>query len=306
MSSKRSSNDYRELDVPDQTGKTFLVTGANTGIGFDAARVLANQNARVLLGCRSEEKAQLAIDRIQADKANADLSWIPLDLGDLKTVASAAEEVRKEDRLDGLINNAGVMVPPKTETVDGFEQQFGVNHLGHFALTGHLIEKLMTTAGSRIVNVSSLAHRAGKIDYEDIHANKNYNKMKRYQMSKFANILFTLELDRKLKAISSGLLSVACHPGVSITELTRHSVFFKFFFFMAPLMNSSAEGALPTLMAATDDMIEGGDYIGPKRMGEMRHSAQKVQVVEASKNKEDGARLWDLSEQLTGVKFLSN
>lgn len=298
-----NKNDYTEADVPDQTGKTFFITGANTGIGYDAARVLASRNARVLLGCRSEEKANMAIKAIKTVKSDADIAWVPLDLTSLKSIENAALMVREEEHLDAIINNAGVMVTPKTVTEDGFELQFGVNHLGHFALTGHLIEKLLANPNSRIVNVSSLAHRRGKIDYQDIHASKSYNRMRRYQMSKFANILFTLELDRKLRHLDSNVLAVACHPGVSVTELFRHSAFNKLFSVFSPMMNSSAEGALPTLMATTDPSVKGGDYYGPKKMGEMRHSSQKVAIVDSARDEEDASRLWDLSEKLTGVHY---
>ena len=298
-----NKNDYTEADVPDQTGKTFFITGANTGIGYDTARVLASRNARVLLGCRSEEKANRAMSAIKTIKVNADVAWIPLDLTSLKAIENAALMVREEEHLDAIINNAGVMVTPKTVTEDGFELQFGVNHLGHFALTGHLIEKLLTNPTSRIVNVSSLAHRRGKIDYQDIHASQSYNRMRRYQMSKFANILFTLELDRKLRHLDSNVLAVACHPGVSVTELFRHSAFNKLFSVFSPMMNSSAEGALPTLMAATDPSVKGGDYYGPKKMGEMRHSSKKVAIVNSARDEEDALRLWELSEKLTGVHY---
>ncbi|MBT7369508.1 MAG: SDR family NAD(P)-dependent oxidoreductase, partial [Gammaproteobacteria bacterium] len=179
--------DYVESDVPQQTGRTFLVTGANTGIGWDTARVLAERGARVLLGCRSGEKAKAAMEKIRQTAPEASLAWIELDLTSLDSVRAAADEVLKEDRLDGLINNAGVMVPPKMVTSDGFELQFGVNHLGHFALTGHLLPLLKDQDGARVVNVSSLAHRNGRIIYDDLHAEKEYSAMERYQMSKFAN-----------------------------------------------------------------------------------------------------------------------
>ncbi len=297
--------DYRESDVPDQSGKTILVTGANTGIGYDAARVLAARGARVLLGCRSEEKADEAINKIKALHPDADVRWIPLDLASLKSIEEAANQVKEEPQLDGLINNAGVMVPPKMETADGFELQFGVNHLGHFALTGHLIDMLKDRPGARIVNVSSLAHRNGRINYDDIHAEKSYNRMERYGMSKFANILFTYELQRKLEAANSSAISVACHPGGSSTELGRHipPVFAILFLPLALIMNSSAEGALPTLLAATGDDVAGGDYFGPMKMGEMRHSAHKVNTIPASKDADDAARLWDVSTELTGVSY---
>ena len=161
---------YSESSVPDQKGRTFFVTGANTGIGYEAARVLAERGARVLLGCRSKEKAEDAMARIRGRKPGADLAWIRLDLTRLKSVEAAAEMVKREHRLDVLVNNAGVMVPPKTRTEDGFELQFGVNHLGHFALTGHLFDLLTATDGARVVNVSSKAHVPGRIDFEDPHS----------------------------------------------------------------------------------------------------------------------------------------
>jgi NAD(P)-dependent dehydrogenase (short-subunit alcohol dehydrogenase family) len=298
--------DYRESDIPSQDGKTIFITGANTGIGFDTARVLALSGARVLLGCRSEEKAIGAIKKIKDIKEDVDVSWVPLDLTSLASIEAAADIVSKEASLDALVNNAGVMIPPKQETSDGFELQFGVNHLGHFALTGHLLHKLKDQPGARIVNVSSLAHRNGRIDYKDIHAEKKYDRMARYSMSKFANILFMYELQRRLKEASSPAISVACHPGGSATELGRYLPPF-LSLLLTPLnliMNTPAEGALPTLMATTSAHVQGGDYFGPMRMGEVIHSAHKVNTIAASKDEADAARLWDLSTELTGVEFV--
>ncbi|MBT4492330.1 MAG: SDR family NAD(P)-dependent oxidoreductase [Gammaproteobacteria bacterium] len=297
--------DYVESDVPQQTGRTFLVTGANTGIGWDTARVLAERGARVLLGCRSGEKAKAAMEKIRQTAPEASLAWIELDLTSLDSVRAAADEVLKEDRLDGLINNAGVMVPPKMVTSDGFELQFGVNHLGHFALTGHLLPLLKDQDGARVVNVSSLAHRNGRIIYDDLHAEKEYSAMERYQMSKFANILFTYELQRKLEAAGSKTLSVACHPGGSSTELGRYINPFLAVLFLplSLIMNSSAEGALPTLMATTSGDVSGGDYFGPKGMGEFRHSATKVETIPNSRDEKDAAKLWEVSTELTGVTY---
>ncbi len=297
--------DYRELDVPDQHGKTVLITGANTGIGFDTARVLAMRGARVLLGCRSEANAVAAIEKLTALSSEVDVSWVPLDLANLAAVKTAADQVLQEERLDALVNNAGVMMPPKQQTEDGFELQFGVNHLGHFALTGHLLPKLQAQAGARIVNVSSLAHRNGHIDYADIHADRAYSRMGRYSMSKLANLLFTIELQRKLKAAGSSTICVACHPGGSATDLGRH-IPRPLALLLAPLnlvMNSSAEGALPTLMATTAEGVRGGDYFGPMRMGEMRHSAHRVHTSIAAKNETDAAKLWAISTELTGVAY---
>jgi NAD(P)-dependent dehydrogenase (short-subunit alcohol dehydrogenase family) len=296
---------YRESDTPSQEGKTIFITGANTGIGFEAARVLAARGARVLLGCRSEEKALGAIGKIKAIKDDADVLWVPLDLTSLASIKAAAAIVSEESRLDALVNNAGVMIPPKQKTSDGFELQFGVNHLGHFALTGHLLPKLKDQSGARIVSVSSLAHRSGRIDYKDIHAEQKYERMTRYSMSKFANILFTYELQRRLEKADSPAISVACHPGGSATELGRYLPPF-FSLLLMPLnllMNTPAEGALPTLMATTGAQVHGGDYFGPMRMGELIHSAHKVNTTAASKDEADAARLWDLSTELTGVEF---
>jgi NAD(P)-dependent dehydrogenase (short-subunit alcohol dehydrogenase family) len=297
--------DYRESAVPDQTGKTIFITGANTGIGYDTARVLAERGAKILLGCRSETKADEAIAKIKSVKADANVIWIPLDLASLASVKEAAEQVNQESRLDALINNAGVMMPPKEVTTDGFELQFGVNHLGHFALTGHLINKLKDQTGARIVNVSSLAHRQGSIQFDDIHSDKSYNRLQRYGMSKFANILFTYELQRMLEVAASPAISVACHPGGSNTELGRHipPLFSLLFIPLRLIMNSSAEGALPTLMATTGAQVEGGDYFGPKKWGEMAHSAHKVDTIPSSKDEGLARRLWELSAELTGVQY---
>ena len=297
--------DFRESDVPDQSGRVALVTGSNTGIGWDTARVLAERGARVLLGCRSGEKAEEAMARIRETAPDADMQWLPLDLASLSSVKAAAEKVAEEKQLDLLINNAGIMMPPKTLTEDGFEVQFGVNHLGHFALTGRLLPMLKDQPGARIVNVSSLAHKNGRINYDDPQAEKRYSPMERYAMSKFANILFTYELQRKLDAAGSKTLSLASHPGVSATELGRHiNPFFSLLFLpLLLIQNTSAEGALPSLMAAVDEAATGGDYYGPKGFGEFRHSATKVPTIPSSRDEADAARLWALSEELTGVSF---
>lgn len=297
---------YRESDVPAQAGKTIFITGANTGIGFETARIFADHGARVLLGCRSETKARNAITAIRALVPDADLDWVPLDLADLASIEKAAAIVRTEERLDALINNAGVMTTPKMQTTDGFELQFGINHLGHFALTGHLIEKMKDRSGARVVTVSSLAHRNGSIDYDDVHAHSHYNRLTRYNMSKFANILFTYELQRKLTAAGQCAIAVACHPGVSSqTELLRHlpGPLYAISSMLSPLLNSRAEGALPTLLAATGSGVTGGDYFGPTKLGEMKYSAQRVDTAPASQDESNATKLWALSTELTGVNY---
>ncbi len=293
---------FTDRDVPDQSGRTFLVTGANTGIGFETARVLARQGGRVLLGCRSEERARGAIERIRDEAPEADVEFLPLDQADQASVRAAAERAAAEPRLDVLVNNAGIMGVPRTLTVDGFEAQFAVNHLGTFALTGLLLPKLEETEGSRVVITASLAHRGGRIHWEDIDGAKVYSRQARYQQSKLANLMYMVELDRRLKARDSGTTAVACHPGLAQTEIGRA---FPLIQMAAPLVraffNSQAMGAWPTLMAATAADVEGGDYYGPARFGELSGPATKAWSNPASRDPELGRRLWELSVQMTGV-----
>ncbi len=294
-------------DVTDQSGKTFLVTGANTGLGFEAAKVLAARGGRVLLGCRSEDKATAAMDKIASSVPGADLRFIPLDQGDLASVEAAAGLVQEEDRLDVLVNNAGIMMPPLQYTTDGFESQFGVNHLGTFALTSHLLPMLAATGAehgqSRVVMTSSIAHKPGKIDFDDLEAHQRYDPQTRYQQSKLANLLFMYELDRRLRAADSPTIAVACHPGIAATELARHLP--KMVALAMPLvklvLNSASQGAWPTLMAATSADIDGGDYTGPSRFGETSGPAQKASSTDRARDPELAARLWDVSTELTGV-----
>jgi NAD(P)-dependent dehydrogenase (short-subunit alcohol dehydrogenase family) len=294
---------FTEASVSTQSGRTALVTGSNTGIGFEAARVLATRGARVLLGCRSADKANAARDRILGAHPEADVSVVPLDLASVKSVREAGARVGDEARLDLLINNAGIMIPPREETAEGFESQFGVNHLGHFALTGLLLDKLRATPGSRIVTVSSNAHKFGKIDFDDVHARRTYSRQRRYGMSKLANLLFTHELQRRLGASGSETIAVACHPGASDTELSRHLP--RLVMLFAPLLRlltqSPAEGALPTLRAATDPVVQGGEYYGPANRFEMVGPPVLVQASAASRDDVVARRLWDLSIELTGI-----
>jgi NAD(P)-dependent dehydrogenase (short-subunit alcohol dehydrogenase family) len=296
---------YTEQHVPNQSGRTILVTGANTGIGYEAARVLAGRGARVLLGCRSPEKAGAARERIRALHPEADVQVLELDLGSLQSVRTAATRVRDQGQLDVLINNAGIMIPPRQETEDGFESQFGVNHLGHFALTGLLLDGLRRRPGARVVTVSSGAHRWGKIDFEDVHATQRYRRQARYGMSKLANLLFTHELQRRLAASGDSAIAVACHPGISETELSRH--FPGWANLLRPVLSlvmpsqSAAMGALPTLRAATDPEVQGGEYYGPDGRGELRGPPVRVTPNDASRDAEVADRLWDLSVKLTGV-----
>ena len=291
--------------IPDQTGRVAVVTGANTGIGFETAATLAAKNAAVVLACRDRQKADDAIRRIRARTPSARLELIELDLASLASVNCFADAFRADhDRLDLLINNAGVMIPPFALTEDGFELQFGCNHLGHFALTGRLVDLLGATPGARVVNVASLAHRYGAMDFDNLNAEKGYDKMKAYGQSKLANLLFTFELQRRLERAGSGLMATAAHPGWTGTDLQRHSAFImlanRFFAQTPPL------GALPTLRAATDPEAAGGDYYGPRGFLEMRGYPKKVGAASAATNDADARRLWQVSEELTGVAFLSS
>lgn len=296
---------FTAADVTDQSGKTFLVTGANTGVGFEGAKVFAGKGARVLLGCRNPDRGNDAVARITAAHPEADVELVELDLADLASVRRAAEIVAREPKLDVLINNAGVMWNPKTFTADGFESQFGVNHLGHFALTGLLLPILEETPNSRVVTVSSSGHRLGNGDlfWDDINADDSYHPRKRYYASKLANLLFTYELDRRLRAKGSPTTAVAVHPGGSSTELTRHlsKPMALMWLCMRPLVNSAEDGAWSTELAATADGVEGGQYFGPSRFGELSGPAKQVDSSKASKDPDKAKRLWDLSIEMTSV-----
>ena len=297
---------FTDIDVPDQSGRVFFVTGANSGLGYEAAKLLAGRGARVLLGCRSAEKAEAAMADIRAVYPEADMRFVPLDLGDLQSVRAAAKLVAAEPRLDVLLNNAGIMMPPREETADGFESQFGVNHLGTFALTGLLLEKLSQGQRPRVVITSSMAHRSGRIDFDDINAEESYSRWGRYAMSKLANLLHMYELDRRLRAADSPIIAVACHPGVADTELARHFPGL-LVSMLRPLtsmvMNSAAQGAWPTLAAAAAPEVESAQYYGPGRNGEWSGPAREVQPRPKAKRIETAKRLWALSEEMTGIQY---
>jgi NAD(P)-dependent dehydrogenase (short-subunit alcohol dehydrogenase family) len=293
---------FTEADVPDQTGKCAIVTGANTGIGFEAARVLAGTGARVLLACRDAAKTAEAMQRIRAASPAADIAFLLLDLADLASVRRAAELAWAEPRIDVLLNNAGVMFPPLTRTKDGFELQFGVNHLGTFALTGLLLPKLAETPASRVVVTASLAHQRANIRWDDLNALKSYNRTARYSDSKLANMLHFAELDRRLRAAGSPVTAVGCHPGVAATELMRHAGPFRVFTpLFGFLLNSAAAGSWPALQAATAPDIEPGGYYGPQGVGGMRGASGPAVRTKAARDPQLGRRLWDVSTAMTGV-----
>ncbi|MEM6931884.1 MAG: oxidoreductase [Myxococcota bacterium] len=295
---------FTDQDVPDLTGKITIVTGANAGIGFEAAKVLAEHGAEVVLACRNEAKAQAALDKIRADSPGSSLVVLPLDLSSLDSVrAFAAAFVERYDRLDILVNNAGVMIPPLGRTAEGFELQFGVNHLGHFALTGLLLPVLKATPGARVVNVSSSAHRMGEMGWDDLNwESRTYSAVAAYGQSKLANLHFTFELDRRLKAAGIDVTAIAAHPGWAATELQRHSGFIQFLNNF--LAQSQAKGAWPTLAAATEPGAAGGTYYGPRSLGELWGPATQAFIAEHARNPEHDRRLWEVSEQMTGVQYL--
>ena len=299
--------DFTAEDVPDQSGKTFFITGANTGIGFEAAKVIAGKGGRVLLGCRNPKRGKDAVARLADAHPSADTVLVDLDLADLSAVTRAAKVVAQEARLDVLINNAGIMMNPKTLTKDGFESQFGVNHLGHFALTGLLLPKLEATPDSRIVVVSSVGHRRGEIHFDDIDADRSYSPQRRYYQSKLANLLHMYELDRRLRAKGSSTIAVAVHPGGADTELPRYLTGFYgrlarlLMPLLRPIANSAETGAWPTLLGATAPGAEGGQYFGPSRFGETSGPAEQVDSTDKSKDPALAKRLWDLSIDMTGV-----
>lgn len=286
-------------DVSAQTGRVFLVTGANAGLGYETTKILAARGAHVILACRDAGKAEAAMARIRADIPAADLSFQPLDLADLDQVRDAAGAVLAGPRIDVLVNNAGVMIPPKTLTKQGYELQFGVNHLGTFAFTG-LIHRHVD---DRIVITGSLAHKGGEIDFSDLSAARSYHRLPRYQASKLANLLHMFELDRRLGAAERSTQAIGCHPGVAITELTRHLPLplRTMTPLAAPFFNSSAQGAWPTLQAATGAHVQGGDYLGPQGLGEVSGRSGPARATRTARDPKLAKELWVRSVELTGV-----
>lgn len=298
---------WTTADIPDQSGRTVVVTGANTGLGYHTAAALAFHGARVVLAVRNLEKGNEALSRIVAAKSDADLTLTQLDLSSLASVRRAADELRSAyPRIDLLINNAGVMWTPKELTADGFELQFGTNHLGHFAFTGLLLEHMLKVRDSRVVTVSSLGQSMrAAIHFDDLQWERTYSRIGAYGQSKLANLLFTYELQRRLSTAAAPTIAVAAHPGGSATELARNVPrILRPLNALAPLLFQSAEaGALPTLRAATDPSVQGGQYYGPDGLGEQRGHPRLVQSSAQSHDADLQRRLWGVSEELTGVKF---
>ncbi|BBX75694.1 SDR family NAD(P)-dependent oxidoreductase [Mycobacterium shinjukuense] len=297
---------WTAADIPDQTGRTAVITGANTGLGFETATALATHGARVVLAVRNLDKGKQAAARISEVAPGAGVELQELDLTSLASVRAAASQLRSAyERIDLLINNAGVMYTPKSTTADGFEMQFGTNHLGHFALTGLLLDRLLPVPGSRVVTVSSVGHRIrAAIHFDDLQWERRYSRVAAYGQSKLANLLFTYELQRRL-APGGTTIAVAAHPGVSNTELIRNMPrpLVAVSALLAPLMQDADLGALPILRAATDPAVTGGQYYGPDGFGELRGYPKVVASSAQSHDLDLQRRLWAVSEELTGVSY---
>lgn len=289
--------------IPDMSSKVVIVTGANSGLGFEAARMMAAKGATVIMACRDTAKGEATARQIRDEYPQAQLEVMALDLADLSAVGAFADAfLAKYDRLDVLLNNAGVMaLPERRATADGFEMQMGVNHLGQFALTGRLLEALCATPGARVVAIASFAHKMGRITFDDLHLERSYSRWPAYGASKLANVLFTYELQRRLAAAGCDASAVVSHPGYTATHLQRYSGVFSFLnrFFAQDVKM----GVLPVVYAATAPEVSGGDFIGPDGLWELRGYPTKVESSKASHDRELARRLWEVSEELTGVSY---
>jgi NAD(P)-dependent dehydrogenase (short-subunit alcohol dehydrogenase family) len=295
---------WTAADIPDQTGRVAVITGANTGLGYETATALADQGAHVVLAVRNLDKGKDAAKLIARRSPGLSVALQELDLTSLDSIRAAANQLRSDyDRIDLLINNAGVMFTPEATTKDGFELQFGTNHLGHFALTGLLLDRLLAAPGSRVVTVSSTAHLTGRIRFDDLHWQHGYSAAGAYAQSKLANLLFTYELQRRLTDTET--IAAAAHPGVSKTELDRNtSAWLRLVTNTSGLFaQTAAMGALPTLRAATDPAVAGGQYFGPGGFGHVRGYPRTARSSGRSHDAHVQQRLWAVSEELTGVTY---
>ncbi len=298
-------------DMPDQTGRVAIVTGANSGLGYESAQALLRAGATVVMACRNQTKAGAAYATLETCAPEVSIDNIPLDLSSLDSIRAFVDAfTAKYDRLDLLLNNAGLMAPPRSETADGFETQMGVNHLGHFALTGLLLPTLLATPGSRVVTVSSMAHLMGSIDFDDLQSKQSYSRYAVYGNSKLANVLFARELQRRLAAAGADTISLVAHPGLASTNLqtaTAEASGSKmeggvYDVMMNVMAQSSEMGSLPQLYAATAPDVQGGEFYGPDGFY-IRGYPTKIKGSAASNDMNTAARLWDVSEELTGVTY---
>ena len=296
-------------NLPSQKGRIIIVTGANAGLGYETTLALAKKGARVIMACRSSSKARTAREALLKEAPDALLDILELDLSSLKSVQNMVAEFQVSyDRLDVLINNAGVMMPPYTRTEDGFELQFMSNYLGHFLLTGLLLPSILKTPASRIVSLSSIIHKRGQINFDDLQSEKSYSAQTAYAQSKLACLLYAYELQRRLeKAGHTGTLSTAAHPGIATTELGRHMPRLLFALLtntIGPFItHSSREGAKPSLLAAIAE-AKGGDYFGPTGFRELKGKPGKASSSDLSKDAALAKRLWEVSEELVGLSYL--
>jgi NAD(P)-dependent dehydrogenase (short-subunit alcohol dehydrogenase family) len=296
------TSNWTAENIPNLTGKTAIVTGANSGIGYEMARALARKEARVILACRNKDKGGAAVRQIDQEYPKAKAELMQLDLSDLASVRRFSDEFTAHyDRLDILINNAGIMAIPFGKTADGFELQFGTNHLGHFALTGLVLDLIIRTPRARVITVSSGGHRFGEIDFDNLNGEKAYDRGRAYAQSKLANLLFTYELQRQFEGAGVDTIAVAAHPGWMATNLQAH---WRMVRALNPFIAQEPKmGALPTLYAATAPDVQGGDYYGPRGWQELRGYPTKVQSSENSYDMAVAAKLWIVSEELTGVWY---
>jgi len=298
-------------DIPDQDGRVIVVTGATSGIGLITARELARAGATVILACRNADKAEAVAQQIRLAAAGARIETIPLDLSSLASIERCADGLHERlDHIDVLVNNAGVMAPPLRRTEDGFELQFGTNHLGHFALTGQVLDLALASSSPRVVTVASSAHRMGKMHFDDLNWERSYSKWPAYGQSKLSNLLFTFELQRRAQAAGSGLLAVAAHPGYAATHLQAAGPEMAGSDLMRRLMDvgnklfaqSDEKGALPSIYAATM-AVPPGAYVGPDGRFEMQGAPTLVGTTNAARDAAAQRRLWEVSEELTGIRF---
>ena len=296
---------WTTANIPDQTGRTAVITGANTGLGYETAAALAAKGAHVVLAVRNIEKGKAAAERITAATPGAKVELQELDLTSLESIRAAADELKsRHDSIDLLINNAGVMMTPKSTTKDGFELQFGTNHLGHFALTGLLLDRVLAAPGSRVITVSSGGHRFVRdIRFDDLQSERDYNRVRAYGQAKLANLMYTYELQRRLRGTNT--IAAAAHPGGSKSELARNlpRLVGLMMPLVEPLFQGADMGALPTLRAATDPGVLGGQYFGPDGFAEQRGYPKVVASSDASHDTVAQHRLWAVSEELTGVVY---
>lgn len=293
--------------APDQSGKRVLITGSNTGIGFATATLLARRKASIVLACRNTDKGRDALVRLCAAVPGVDAELLPLDLANLSSVRSAAATLLKQDRpIDTLINNAGLMMPPLQRTADGFEMQFGTNVLGHFAFTGLVLPLLAKSAAARVVWLSSVAHWDGRIEFDNLNAERRYGKWRAYAQSKLADLMLAYEMQRRIARSGSPMISLGAHPGGTQSELSRNNTLLKIINALSSRITQSTEaGAMPSVRAATDPEARGGDYFGPGGFGTMSGPATRQRSSRRSHDEAVAASLWRRCEELSGVRWPS-